>query len=73
MPGWHVTLIDCGFHGGPHTIHITTPTDHHYLSRGPRSAMTGKMTDLVPIRQRLAHDPGFPAPDADDSCFRQLE
>jgi hypothetical protein len=35
MPGWHLTLIDCGFHGGPHTIHITTPTGHHYLSRAP--------------------------------------
>jgi hypothetical protein len=35
MPGWHITLIDCGFHGGPHTIHITTPTGHHYLSRAP--------------------------------------
>ena len=35
MPGWHVTLIDCGFHGGPHKIIITTPTGHHYLSRAP--------------------------------------
>ena len=34
-PGWNVTLIDCGFHGGPHTIYITTPTGHHYLSRAP--------------------------------------
>src|SRR5687768_4447331 len=35
MPGWHVSLIDCGLHGKPHTIHITTPTGHHYLSRAP--------------------------------------
>jgi hypothetical protein len=35
MPGWHISLIDCGFHDGPHTIHITTPTGHHYLSRAP--------------------------------------
>ena len=35
MPGWHISLIDCGFHDGPHTIHITTPTGHHYLSRTP--------------------------------------
>ena len=35
MPGWHLTLIDCGFHGGPHKIIITTPTGHHYLSRAP--------------------------------------
>ena len=35
MPGWRISLIDCGFHGGPHTIHITTPTGHHYLSRAP--------------------------------------
>ena len=35
MPGWHVRVIDCGLHGRPHTIHITTPTGHHYLSRAP--------------------------------------
>jgi hypothetical protein len=35
MPGWHITLIDCGFHGGPHTIHIATPTGHHYFSSAP--------------------------------------
>jgi hypothetical protein len=27
--------LDCGFHGGPHKIIITTPTGHHYLSRAP--------------------------------------
>jgi hypothetical protein len=35
IPGWHITLIDCGFHTGPHKIIITTPTGHHYLSRAP--------------------------------------
>ena len=35
MPGWHLTLIDCGFHGGPHKIIITTPTGHRYCSRAP--------------------------------------
>jgi hypothetical protein len=35
MPGWHIKVIDCGFHGGPHKIIITTPTGHHYLSRAP--------------------------------------
>jgi hypothetical protein len=35
MPGWHIKLIDCGFHTGPHKIIITTPTGHHYLSRAP--------------------------------------
>jgi hypothetical protein len=35
MPGWRVRLIDCGFHTGPHTMIITTPTGHHYLSRAP--------------------------------------
>jgi hypothetical protein len=35
MPGWNIKLIDCGFHGGPHKIIITTPTGHHYLSRAP--------------------------------------
>ena len=35
MPGWHIKLIDCGFHNGPHKIIITTPTGHHYLSRAP--------------------------------------
>jgi hypothetical protein len=35
MPGWHIKLIDCGFHTGPHKVIITTPTGHHYLSRAP--------------------------------------
>jgi hypothetical protein len=35
MPGWHINLVDCGFHCQPHKIIITTPTGHHYLSRAP--------------------------------------
>jgi hypothetical protein len=35
MPGWHITVIDAGLLGQPHSIHITTPTGHHYLSRAP--------------------------------------
>jgi hypothetical protein len=35
MPGWHISVIDSGMLGRPHTIHITTPTGHHYLSRAP--------------------------------------
>jgi len=35
MPGWRIKLIDCGFHGRPHKIIISTPTGHHYLSRAP--------------------------------------
>jgi hypothetical protein len=35
MPGWNFKVIDCGFHGGPHKIIITTPTGHHYLSHAP--------------------------------------
>jgi hypothetical protein len=35
MPGWRLKVIDCGFHGDPHKIIITTPTGHHYLSRTP--------------------------------------
>ena len=35
MPGWRIKLLDCGFHGGPHTIMIITPTGHHYRSRAP--------------------------------------
>jgi hypothetical protein len=35
MPGWHINIIDAGLLGQPHTIHITTPTGHHYLSRAP--------------------------------------
>jgi hypothetical protein len=35
MPDWRMTLIDCGFHSGPHKIIITTPTGHYYLSRAP--------------------------------------
>jgi len=36
MPGWHINIINAGLLGHhPHTIHITTPTGHHYLSRAP--------------------------------------
>jgi hypothetical protein len=35
MPGWRIKVTDCGLHGGPHKIIITTPTGHHYLSRAP--------------------------------------
>ena len=35
MPGWHIQVIDAGLLNQPHTIHITTPTGHHYLSRAP--------------------------------------
>jgi hypothetical protein len=35
MPGWHIKVIDAGLLARPHTIHITTPTGHHYLSRAP--------------------------------------
>jgi hypothetical protein len=35
MPGWHLSVIDPGLRGRPHTIHITTPTGHHYPSRAP--------------------------------------
>jgi len=30
-----IKLLDCGFHGGPHAIVITTPTGHRYHSRAP--------------------------------------
>jgi hypothetical protein len=35
MPGWHITVIEAGLFGKPHTIHVTTPTGHLYLSRAP--------------------------------------
>jgi hypothetical protein len=35
MPGWHISVIDSGLLGRPHSVHITTPTGHHYLSRAP--------------------------------------
>jgi hypothetical protein len=35
MPGWHINVIDAELLNRPHTIHITTPTGHHYLSRAP--------------------------------------
>ena len=34
MPGWDIRLVDPGL-WDPHTVHITTPTSHHYLSRAP--------------------------------------
>ena len=35
MPGWQIRPTDCGNQGESHKIIITTPTDHHYLSRAP--------------------------------------
>lgn len=35
MPGWTVELISSGLDGHPHSIEITTPTGHTYLSRAP--------------------------------------
>ena len=35
MPGWHINVINARQLDRPHTIHITTPTGHHYLSRAP--------------------------------------
>jgi hypothetical protein len=35
MPGWHIKVIDAGLLARPHTVHITTPTGHHYHSRAP--------------------------------------
>jgi hypothetical protein len=35
MPGWQITVIDAGLPDTPHSIMITTPTGHHYLSRAP--------------------------------------
>ena len=35
MPGWQITVIDAGLADTPHSIMITTPTGHHYLSRAP--------------------------------------
>ena len=35
MPGWQVKLLDTGLLGRPHTISVTTPTGHTYVSRAP--------------------------------------
>jgi hypothetical protein len=35
MPGWQITVIDAGLLDKAHSIMITTPTGHHYLSRAP--------------------------------------
>ena len=35
MPGWQITAIDAEHLDKPHTMIITTPTGHHYLSRAP--------------------------------------
>jgi Domain of unknown function (DUF222) len=35
MPGWNIESIFSGFDGKPHTVKITTPTGHTYLSRAP--------------------------------------
>jgi hypothetical protein len=38
MPGWKVETVTSGLDGQPHTIKITTPTGHTYLSRAPNLA-----------------------------------
>jgi hypothetical protein len=35
LPGWQIIVIDAGLLDTPHSIMITTPTGHHYLSRAP--------------------------------------
>jgi hypothetical protein len=35
MRGWQITVIDAGLLDKAHSIMITTPTGHHYLSRAP--------------------------------------
>jgi hypothetical protein len=35
MPGWKVEAVTSGLDGQHHTIKITTPTGHSYLSRAP--------------------------------------
>jgi hypothetical protein len=35
MPGWKVEAVTTGLDGDHHTIKITTPTGHSYLSRAP--------------------------------------
>ena len=35
LPGWQVTLIHSGQLAEPHTVRVTTPTGHTYLSRAP--------------------------------------
>ena len=35
MPGWQIQVIDAGLLNKPHTMIITTPTGHNYLSRAP--------------------------------------
>jgi len=35
MPGWTVEAVSSGLDGCQHTITITTPTGHTYLSRAP--------------------------------------
>ena len=35
MPGWNLEAGSSGLDGQPHTIKITTPTGHNYLSRAP--------------------------------------
>jgi hypothetical protein len=35
MPGWNVETVTSGLDGELHTIKITTPTGHSYLSRAP--------------------------------------
>jgi hypothetical protein len=35
MPGWTIKPISSGLDGARHTVKITTPTGHSYLSRAP--------------------------------------
>ena len=35
MPGWRLDLVHTGLGSRPHTIQVTTPTGHRYLSHAP--------------------------------------
>jgi hypothetical protein len=48
MPGWHITLIDCGFFRGPHKIIITTPTRPPLPQPRARSAVRKGFEDRTP-------------------------
>jgi len=57
MPGWHISLIDCGFHSGPHT---TSPHPQDTTtSAAPRPTLSRSLIVVTSLSRDLCHTHGL--------------
>ena len=56
-PGWHISLIDCGFHSGPHT---TSPHPQDTTtSAAPRPTLSRSLIVVTSLSRDLCHTHGL--------------